>query len=212
MLLVQWGTELTTAWKTSHVDLPDATNTHILPPPKLNLFLYKIQDVLEVKVIVIVSDALLDVGVENCIHLGTEKNKTTADTWKRHWEYIANHEYVFIARAANCYWSKNLICMLAQAISWGKIHHFWALRVSTIISEFSGLAASRSHLSTSCTCKLTHGPLPTPFFLLNWIIKVTSSKTPSSSPIPLTKMILTTSRGVSAALGGTGGGEMGCES
>lgn len=45
------------------------------PPPNPNLFLYKIQDVLEVQVIVIVSDALLDVGVENSIHLRREKKK-----------------------------------------------------------------------------------------------------------------------------------------
>lgn len=77
--------------------------------------MYKIQDVLEVKVIIIVSDALLDVGVENCIHLGTEKKHNTAHTWKRHWEYIAKHENVFIACVANYYWSRNLICMLAQA-------------------------------------------------------------------------------------------------
>jgi len=85
------------------------------PPPNPNLFLYKIQDVLEVEVVVIVSDALLDVGVENCVHLATEKNKNAAHVWKRHWENIAKHDNLFIASVASCYWNKNLTCKLAQA-------------------------------------------------------------------------------------------------
>lgn len=40
-------------------------------PPKPNLFLDKIQDVLEVEVVVIVPNALLNVRVQNYIHLGT---------------------------------------------------------------------------------------------------------------------------------------------
>lgn len=35
-----------------------------------NLLLYKIQNVLEVQVIIIVSNSLLDVGMEDSIHLG----------------------------------------------------------------------------------------------------------------------------------------------
>lgn len=65
------------------MSLPNAATS-----PKPNLFLYKIQDVLEVQVVVIVSDALLDVGVENGIHLGMgEKINHSLDVEKAPGKY-----------------------------------------------------------------------------------------------------------------------------
>lgn len=89
----------TIPWKTSPFSHP-------------NLFLHKIQDIFEVQVIVVVPDSLLDVGVENFVHLGWRNPKCEKNLRK-----TAQHSRFF----------RGGILPRSKVISWDQIHHFGAV-------------------------------------------------------------------------------------